>query len=121
MADRSRSEGQHGVRTGVVAAVLAVLALVIVAVAGAVRVLSSSWDSPLAGANAPMDMRIAGPQLQSAPQLDRSRFFADEQRLLDRYEWIDREKGIARIPIDEAMRLVAKERAGKKAAPGEGP
>jgi hypothetical protein len=31
---------------------------------------------------------------------------ARQELLLNGYGWVDREKGVARIPIDEAMRIV---------------
>ena len=43
---------------------------------------------------------------------------AQEDELLHSTEWIDRERGVARIPIEEAMRLVV-ERGGT-ASPEEG-
>lgn len=104
MAERA---DHHGVRPGVIAGVLAGLVLMVLTVIGAVHLLADRLDTPLAGANAPMDFRIPGPQLESAPQYDRARYFAEKDRLLDRYEWIDRDKGIARIPIDVAMKLVS--------------
>jgi len=53
------------------------------------------------------DFAIAGPTLQSAPQADRAAFMADKARLLHSHEWIDPAAGIARIPIDDAMRILA--------------
>jgi hypothetical protein len=47
------------------------------------------------------------PLLQPAPQPDRAAYFAEKRRLLDSYGWVDRQAGIARIPLDDAMRLLA--------------
>jgi hypothetical protein len=47
------------------------------------------------------------PLLQPAPQPDRAGYFAEKRRLLDSYGWVDRQAGIARIPLDEAMKLLA--------------
>lgn len=47
------------------------------------------------------------PLLQSAPQPDRAAYFAEKRRLLDSYGWVDRQAGIARIPLDDAMKLMA--------------
>ena len=61
---------------------------------------------------------IAGDvKLQPAPAQDIAAFRADKQRLLSTYGWVDRAHGIARIPIDRAMALVARgaaDRAGAK-------
>lgn len=47
------------------------------------------------------------PRLQVKPGEDLQKFRTDEKALLSRYEWIDRETGIVRIPIDRAMELLA--------------
>ena len=52
------------------------------------------------------------PRLQDVPSKDIEEHRAIQGRLLGDYEWIDREQGIVRIPIERAMELVA-EREGK--------
>jgi hypothetical protein len=47
------------------------------------------------------------PALQSAPQQDRAQYDAEKRKLLDSWEWVDRQRGIARIPVEEAMRIMA--------------
>jgi len=47
------------------------------------------------------------PRLQPAPQQERAAYFAEKARQTGSYGWADREAGIARIPLDEAMRLLA--------------
>ncbi|MFL6635669.1 MAG: hypothetical protein ACJ8HJ_25500 [Massilia sp.] len=47
------------------------------------------------------------PQLQPAPQPDRAAYLEEKRRVTDTYGWVDREAGIARIPVDEAMKLMA--------------
>ena len=47
------------------------------------------------------------PLLQPAPQPDRAAYVAEKRRLLDSYGWVDRQAGIARIPLDDAMKLLA--------------
>lgn len=47
------------------------------------------------------------PLLQPAPQPDRVRYFEEKRRVLGGYGWVDRQAGIARIPLDEAMKLMA--------------
>ena len=47
------------------------------------------------------------PALQTSPQEDLARVEFDQRMTLSGYDWVDRSKGLARIPIDEAMRLIA--------------
>jgi len=46
------------------------------------------------------------PLLQVSPRLNMEEFRAHEERVLNSAEWIDRNKGIARIPIAAAMEQV---------------
>jgi hypothetical protein len=47
-----------------------------------------------------------GPQLQTNPQADLQRFRAEEDQILHGYHWVDREKGLVRIPIEQAMKAI---------------
>jgi hypothetical protein len=49
------------------------------------------------------------PRLQIDPAGDLARFREDESRRLETYYWIDREKGIVHLPIEQAMRKLAEE------------
>jgi hypothetical protein len=50
---------------------------------------------------------IAGSvKLDPSPAIDIAAFRAEKRRRLETYGWIDREHGIARIPIDRAMALL---------------
>ncbi len=55
-------------------------------------------------------LRIAppGPRLETNPESDLGRFRAEEEKRLNTYYWVDKEKGIVHIPIDEAMRKLAR-------------
>jgi protein SCO1/2 len=108
MPERDREH--HGIQTSAVLGALGALLVVIVIVGGVARGLAVWWETPVEGANAPMSVRIEGPALESAPQYDRSRYFAGKDELLRSYGWLDRAGGIARIPIDEAMKIMAGER-----------
>jgi hypothetical protein len=46
--------------------------------------------------------------LQTAPKSDVERLRAREDRRLNSFGWVDRDKQIARIPIEDAMKLLAK-------------
>jgi hypothetical protein len=45
------------------------------------------------------------PRLQVAPRLDLEALRTAEDALLNGYHWVNRDAGIVRIPIEEAMRL----------------
>jgi hypothetical protein len=46
------------------------------------------------------------PRLQAHPEEDLRRFRAQEDAILQGYGWIDKSSGVARIPIEEAMKIV---------------
>lgn len=75
--------------------------------ASAAYLLWQRWNEPGSGANAVRLPEISPPVLQAAPQEDRVRYIAEKQKLLESWEWIDQDKGIARIPVAEAMRILA--------------
>jgi len=54
------------------------------------------------------------PRLQIDPAADLAALRATEQALLDGYGWVDQAAGTVRIPIAEAMRLVAERRGGSQ-------
>jgi hypothetical protein len=47
------------------------------------------------------------PRLQELPTLDLETLHKNESGVLTSYGWVDPQGGVVRIPIDEAMRLVA--------------
>jgi hypothetical protein len=47
------------------------------------------------------------PRLQSTPILDLEQVQAAEQRALNSYGWLDRSKGLVRIPVPLAMQMLA--------------
>lgn len=57
------------------------------------------------------------PRLQQNPEADLAAMLADQRGRLAGYAWIDRERGIARIPIEEAMRRLAGRGSAAYAAP----
>jgi hypothetical protein len=62
------------------------------------------------------------PALQTDPAADMARFYNEEMAQLNSAGWIDESRGLAHIPIAQAMRLVAKEGIhGWPGAPGEAP
>ncbi|MBV9377316.1 MAG: hypothetical protein JO320_20070 [Alphaproteobacteria bacterium] len=51
----------------------------------------------------------AQPRLQTNPSEDLAQFRVDEDKQLNSYYWVDKQKGIVHIPIEEAMKRVAAE------------
>jgi hypothetical protein len=47
------------------------------------------------------------PRLQVSPREDMERMRAEENAALNSYGWVDPARGIAHIPIDQAMDLMA--------------
>lgn len=47
------------------------------------------------------------PRLQSSPFTDLTEFRQEENRLLNRYGWVDRNAGIVRIPVERAIEVLA--------------
>jgi hypothetical protein len=47
------------------------------------------------------------PRLQASPPIDLRDMRAAEDKLLHHYSWVDREKGVVRLPIDRAMDVLA--------------
>ncbi|HSU44915.1 MAG TPA: hypothetical protein VLN42_11920 [Casimicrobiaceae bacterium] len=60
---------------------------------------------PLTPINPP-PTAMPSPPLQSAPTLDLAALRAQKHAMLGEYRWIDRDKGIVRIPIERAMALL---------------
>ena len=78
-----------------------------------------SGAKPFGGPDAANVPQAATPALQSAPQLDRTQYFNEKRKLTESWEWIDRQRGIARIPVEEAMRIMAGRNGGADAAQKE--
>jgi len=56
------------------------------------------------------------PVLQAVPSLELGEYRRQQRKLLDEYQWIDKQQQIVRIPIDKAAQLIA-ERGLPKAPP----
>jgi len=65
---------------------------------------SQSHIYPLAAGRQEQDP--PGPRLQNNPQQDMRELRSKQEALLKGYAWVNREGGVARIPIEEAMRIV---------------
>lgn len=104
MGSRSLPE-PPGVATGVVLmAVAAFLGLVAVMMAVLFFYLKAGAPNTLRPAT---EHAFPQPALQKRPQDDLKQFELEQRMALSGYGWVDRSKDIARIPIDEAMRIIA--------------
>jgi hypothetical protein len=57
------------------------------------------------------------PRLQAQPKVELKDLKADEDAILSSYGWIDPNKGIVRIPIDQAIDIVAQKGLPSKPSP----
>jgi hypothetical protein len=96
---------QHGVHARALLATGVAFAIVLVVIGVLVRALAGHWQA-VEAPRAPPDMMIDGPALTAAPEDERSRYEAQKHALAESYAWIDRDRGIARIPVDVAMDLL---------------
>jgi hypothetical protein len=107
---REREDGGIHVRA-IRRGALAIVGGIAFAVAGSwwlLRVLGPTANT------APPPATIPAPRLQPAPQNERAAYFAEKARHLESYGWVDRKAGIAHIPLDEAMRLMAAQKSQKQ-------
>lgn len=91
--------------TMVGAALVAMVALCVIASALITRGLAHHYARPPATTTALP--ATDGPPLEPDPAATLARFRAEKRALLDGYAWVDRAHGVARIPVSEAMRIVA--------------
>ncbi|HMI82719.1 MAG TPA: hypothetical protein VK550_01435 [Polyangiaceae bacterium] len=96
---------------------LIVVTLIVLAVAWAMSTAFKKADeaqdpppSPLAEARA--DPIPPGPRLQSAPPRDMDELRAQDRDALTTYGWVDQAGGVARIPVERAMSILAERGLG---------
>jgi len=93
------------VATGIViAATAGFLTFVALSMAGLFIYLRSAAPGAVTRA---VEQRFPAPALQKNPQEDLKRYEREQRAALSTYGWVDRSKGLARIPIEEAMRIIA--------------
>lgn len=96
---------------GIAVAALAILAAILLGVLLAyvlVNTLTPERGQTPPAAPAPIP---GAPLLQATPAADRAAFDQEKQRLLHEYAWVDRARGIVRVPIEQAMSLLVQQRA----------
>ena len=87
-------------------AVFGFLAFVALTMAGLQLYFDSQVPGRLQGGQRP----FPEPTLQISPQGDLDRFRQEQRAALTGFAWVDRSREIVRIPIEDAMRLVASRR-----------
>jgi hypothetical protein len=90
-------------RFGIALALLCILSLA--GLVGLFHYFESRYGGPVA-VTLPTGPE-SGPRLEVTPVLDLARERAAEEKLLNSYGWVDRQKGVARIPIGRAIDLLA--------------
>jgi hypothetical protein len=107
-ADPARNEGVAVERADVPPRLVAALAAGLAAfLFVAIVAIMLIYPSALHGlSDAPRLVTLA-PRLQIDPARDLQAYRAAQQQQLDKYGWLDRRRGLVRIPIDQAMRDVA--------------
>ena len=104
MENRSVPE-PAGVAAGTVAiAVAGFLGFVALSMTGLIFYLRSEVPGIFTAA---IEHQFPEPTLQKAPQGDLQRFEQQQRDALTGYGWVYRSAGIVRIPIEEAMRIIA--------------
>jgi hypothetical protein len=69
--------------------------------------------SPLAEAQ--LDPIPPGPRLQPAPPRDMNEMTARDREALTTYGWVDKQAGVAHIPVDRAIQILADKAAAERA------
>lgn len=87
------------------AALAAAVALVLVASGALFDVLAARRREPSPGPLAP-PARVDAPRLEVVPGAELEALRREEAERLGSYGWVDRARGVARIPIDRAMDLL---------------
>lgn len=97
---------------GVLIASFGLVVLVLAVVAGMAALQASlAQRAPRAGEEAgvgePSELPLSGPRLDPNQPRELAAMRAEERVILEGYGWVDRTGGLARIPIDRAIRLLA--------------
>ncbi|MEZ5786447.1 MAG: hypothetical protein R3D62_08230 [Xanthobacteraceae bacterium] len=88
-------------------AVLLTVAGLFLLVAGSLAGLYFYFGWVVHGSTHPPASAFPAPQLQTDPGADLRRLEAAQRARLSDYAWIDRSRGIIRVPIERAMALIA--------------
>lgn len=102
---------------GLTAVVLAMAALMWF-LSGALRERLVSQDPPRPRLPAARTQPLPpGPLLQTDPEEELRQMLDEEDELLSTFEWVDEASGVARVPIETAIDILAREEAQQPDAP----
>jgi hypothetical protein len=88
--------------------VTAVVLVVMWWMSSAFKRMDEANDPPPSPVNeAQLDPIPPGPRLQPAPPRDMAELRAEDQKILGTYGWVDQAGGVARIPVDRAISILA--------------
>jgi hypothetical protein len=83
------------------------LAALALAAGGAIALLNA-WDEGMRGPRMPApEAWVPAPRLETQPREALQRYLDEKRALLDSYAWVDPAAGIARVPIEQAMRAMS--------------
>jgi hypothetical protein len=80
---------------------------ILVLLAGSAWVLIAAYPNSLPDVDRTLRIAPPGPNLETDPQANLKRLRAAEDEQLNSYYWIDKQKGVVHIPIEEAMKKLA--------------
>jgi hypothetical protein len=105
-------------------AVVAVAALLMLVVFKALESQAAARDPQVSPVAATRDHQPPAPQLLTNEPGNLKNFRDEENQKLDGYAWVDQNRGVARVPIEEAKKLLVKQgiptRSGGPEDPREG-
>jgi hypothetical protein len=87
-------------------ALIGIVTLVLLAISCLALVLA--YPNTLADVDRTLRIAPPGPRLQTDSEGDLRRFRAEEEKELNSYYWLDKQKGVVHIPIDQAMQNLVK-------------
>jgi hypothetical protein len=72
-------------------------------------VLMWVYSSAVPDVSRALTVKPPAPELQTNPSQDLAAFRAEQDRKLNTYYWIDKQKGVVHIPIEQAMKSLAEQ------------
>jgi hypothetical protein len=116
MGNRRRPQPPGVANAVVISAVAGFLGFVALSMIGLFFYLRSAAPNAFKPA---VENHFPEPALQKHPQADLQDFERAQRAALSGYSWVDQSKGLARIPIEQAMQIVAARGAHAYDAPGQ--
>src|SRR5438034_4061609 len=102
----------------VMVAVVSLLVWVLFGYVGSREAIRGPREYPLAATE--QNRLPPEPRLQTNPREDLRELRVHEEQVLTSYGWVDRNAGVVRIPIDEAMKMVVKKGLAVRRSPDAG-